>query len=227
MSRQPRTSIGLRNRTARTLVAATVAALAASIAATPARADGDPASDYLLTQNVFVPFNTKFSPTLTQQLAGLTLDGKRKRYPIKVALIATPYDLGAITALWRKPQRYAHFLAQEIAFAYRGRLLIVMPNGFGIYHLGHSTATEKQVLARLSVAQGGNGMAGSAIAAVKQLAAANGVKLVPRRADTPSARNTHDRYVILLIVAGVLLVLVIFMPLRRRKTASTSESHRK
>jgi hypothetical protein len=60
---------------------------------------------------VFVPFDAKIASTLAQQLAGLTLDAKRKRYPIKVALIATPYELGTARALWRKPQQYAHFLA--------------------------------------------------------------------------------------------------------------------
>jgi hypothetical protein len=224
MSDQPRAT---RHRTRRALAAAAVAALAAIVAVTPARADGDPASDYLLSQNVFFPFNSKISSTLQEQLTGLTLDAKQKDYPIKVALIATPYDLGAITALWRKPQPYAKFLAQELAFVYRGRLLIVMPNGFGIYHLGHQTAKEKRVLSRLTVASGGNGMAGSAITAVKQLAAAKGVKVVPRHVGSSSDRNTHDRYVILLIVAGVLLVLVIVMPLRRRKAESPSEANRK
>jgi hypothetical protein len=211
----------------RALAAAALAVVACTLAASPARADGDPASDYLLTQNVFVPFNTKVSSALTQQLAGLTLDAKRKRYPIKVALIATPYDLGAITALWRKPQQYAKFLAQEISFVYRDRLLIVMPNGFGIYHLGHPTAEEKRVISRLSVRPGGNGIAASAITAVKQLAAADGVKLVPRRVAAPSGSDTHDRYLILLIAAVVLLVLVIAMPLRRRRATSPSESNRR
>jgi hypothetical protein len=216
-----------RTRSVRALAAVGLTAVACTIAAPLARADGDPASDYLLTQDVFLPFNTKISSTLAQQLTGLTADAKRKHFPIKVALIAKPYDLGAITALWRKPQPYAKFLAQELAFVYRGRLLIVMPNGFGIYHLAHPTAKEKRVLSRLTVASGGDGMAGSAIVAVKQLAAANGVKLVPRDVAAPSSRDTHDRYVILLIVAGVLLVLVIFMPLRRRKAESPSGADRK
>jgi hypothetical protein len=215
-------------KTLRTLgAAAIVAAVACTVGASPARANGDAASDDLLAQNVFVPFNTKISSTLAQQLAGLTRDAKRKRYPITVALISTPSDLGAVTALWRKPQQYAKFLAQEISYVYRARLLIVMPSGFGIYHLGHPTAKEKRVLSRVSVASGGDGMAASAIAAITQLAAANGVKLVPRRVASPSDRNTHDRYVILLIVAGVLLVLVISTPLLRRKVPSPSEANGK
>ncbi len=94
---------------------------------------------------------------LSQQLAGLTLDAKRKRYPIKVALITTPYDVGTARALWRKPQQHAHFLAQEPSSVYRGRLLIAMPNGFGIDHVRHPAVKEKRVLSRLSGAAGGNG----------------------------------------------------------------------
>ena len=58
-----------------------------------------------LSRNVFVPFDAKIASMLSQQLAGLTLDAKRKRYPTKVALIATSYDVGTARALWRKPQQ--------------------------------------------------------------------------------------------------------------------------
>jgi hypothetical protein len=106
---------------------------------------------------VFVPFDAKIASMLSQQLAGLTLDAKRKRYPTKVALIATSYDVGTARALWRKPQQHAHFLAQELSYVYRGRLLIAMPNGFGIDHVRHPAVKEKRVLSRLSGAAGGNG----------------------------------------------------------------------
>ncbi len=66
-----------------------VVALAGVVTVTPARADGDLASAYALSRNVFVPFDAKIASMLSQQLAGLTLDAKRKRYRIKVALIAT------------------------------------------------------------------------------------------------------------------------------------------
>ena len=41
----------------RLLAAAALAALATAAAAPPARADGDPASDYLLSQDVFLSFS--------------------------------------------------------------------------------------------------------------------------------------------------------------------------
>jgi hypothetical protein len=204
----------VRRHLLRVLVAA---ALTLGVSPAPALADGDPASDYLLSQNVFLPFDAKVPGPVAQELSGLTVDAKSKGYPIRVALIAKRYDLGAVTALWLKPQPYAHFLAQELSFVYRGRLLIVMPNGFGIYHLGHPTTRERRALAGLAVSPGGEGMARSAIAAVKRLAAASGVKVVPREAPPSRSGGTHDRFVILLVVAGVLLLLTIFVPRRRRR----------
>ena len=58
-----------------------------------------------------------------------------------MAIIASPYDLGAVTALWRKPRAYARFLGIELSLAYKQRLLVVMPNGFGFNWPGHSSAS--------------------------------------------------------------------------------------
>ena len=55
-----------------------------------------------------------------------------------MAIIAKPDDLGSVTSLWREPQAYAHFLGLELSLAYKGRLLVVMPNGFGFNWTGHS-----------------------------------------------------------------------------------------
>jgi hypothetical protein len=47
-----------------------------------------------------------------------------------VALIASPLDLRVIPSLYGKPQQYADFLDQEISFAGKQRLLVVMPDGY-------------------------------------------------------------------------------------------------
>jgi len=52
---------------------------------------------------------------------------------------------------FNKPGRYANLLGREIASAFIGPLLIVMPSGFGIYDGGRSTAAESRVLKRLPV----------------------------------------------------------------------------
>ena len=136
----------------------------------PARADGDPASDILLIDNVFLTYSVDVSPAaktaLQQEVAKLNKAGFR----VKVAVIADPADLGAVPSLFGKPQVYAKFLAAEIAFQYTNRLLVVMPNGFGFWRSGKSIVREKKILARLKVKQGGDGLAYSAVTALKALA---------------------------------------------------------
>ena len=52
-------------------------------------------------------------------------------------------------ALWRQPQKYAQFLGQELFYVYKGRLLIAMPNGYGIYQHGKRVTTERKLLDKL------------------------------------------------------------------------------
>ena len=204
----------------RLLTAGVVGLCLAALTATEARANGDPASDFLLSRDVFIPGDVDI--TRVNQLQTLVGDAKTRGFRIKVAVITTRADLGSVTALWRQPQKYAQFLAQELAFVYRGRLLIVMPNGFGIYRLNQATKKEKRVLERLSVAPGGDGMAASAVAAVEHLSAAQGVRVVPRRLTTPSDPSNQDRYIFLFVGAGVLLLMTILMLLRQLRSAPGS-----
>ena len=55
---------------------------------------------------------------------------------MRVALIGTRHDLGAVPVLFGKPQRYADFLGQELVYFWKGPTLVVMPNGYGIYQNG-------------------------------------------------------------------------------------------
>ena len=126
-----------------------VAALVFAVcAAGTARADGDPASDLLVLRNIFVPYEAPSSASvtaLTKQVQAAYDAG----YRVKVAVIATNIDLGAIPSLFGKPTAYAKFLGQELAGYYIGPLLIVMPAGYGIYDGGRSTQAENGVLGRL------------------------------------------------------------------------------
>ena len=115
-----------------------------------ARADGDPASDYLVRVDVSLPSpgpSARASAQLLAQVEAVYAAG----YRIKVAVIATAYDLGSISSLLGHPTAYAHFLGIELSSIYVGPLLIVMPAGFGIYDRGGSTAAEKRVLAGIRV----------------------------------------------------------------------------
>jgi hypothetical protein len=144
----------------------------AAIAAGAALADGDPASDILPTQSVYFPISTA-SPdaqsALTSAVNAVYADGNR----VKVAVIAAVEDLGAVPSLMNKPDEYARFLGQELQGFYIGPLLIVMPNGWGIYDGGRSVSAENDVLGGLGVnGSSVDNLVRSAATAVQRLEAA-------------------------------------------------------
>ena len=148
--------------------------LAGTLAAAGALADGDPASDVLLGQNVYYPYSPPVSADLQKTLNAETIAASRAHFPIKVALIPSPQDLGAIPTLFGKPQQYASFLDQEISFLNtKPLLLVVMPNGYGVQHLGPvaTTAVESFIKPR---SRQSDDLARAAIVAIPKLAAAAG-----------------------------------------------------
>ena len=164
----------------------TGAALAALLAAVPAaRADGDPGSDVLVYQNLFVTAYANMPIQQEVELGNLLTAAGKAGFPVRVAVISQPSDLGAVTALWDKPDAYARFLGVELSLAYKQRLLIVMPNGFGFYWTGHPAAAAYQVLNKLRVGTGGSGLGTAAESAVLALASASGIHLTAPPAAAP------------------------------------------
>src|ERR1700742_343642 len=100
--------------------------------AAPALADGDPASDVLAEQNVFIPADGSIPARDQAQLEAIVRASQRSGYPVRVAMIASRRALGSITHLWRAPAAYAGFLGRELPLVYHGALLVVMPNGYGV-----------------------------------------------------------------------------------------------
>jgi hypothetical protein len=98
----------------------------------PAHADGDPASDTLLLQDVFLPYAPGVPDALGKTVTDLLKTTRKAGFPLKVAIIAKPQDLGAVPQYFDKPQAYAPFLQSEIAFNSKKPLLIVMPSGYGL-----------------------------------------------------------------------------------------------
>jgi hypothetical protein len=181
-----------------------VLALAAA-AAQVARADGDPASDYLLGQKVFLPYDAKFPPKQAAEFSGLVGAANKAGFKIRVAVIWSNYDMGSVTALWRKPHTYAKFLGLELGFVYKQRLLVVMPNGLGFNWPKHPTQAEYALLRKIPTGSSPTQLLAAATTAVTRLAAAGGVQVAaPAHVTTPAQRNTHDREIILAVVLGVL-----------------------
>jgi len=98
-----------------------------------AQADGDPASDVLVFKAYFLPYAPRTPVDAEQQLNAATAAADRAGYPIRVAVISGPADLGIVPQYDGKPTDYAPFLGQELKFAYKGGLLIVMDDGYGLY----------------------------------------------------------------------------------------------
>jgi hypothetical protein len=172
-------------------LAAAVAIVALRVPA--AGADGDPASDMLLGQSVFFPWQAPSRPArlaLEQSVDDVYAHGNR----IKVALIYDETDLGSIPSLFGHPGDYAQFLGIELGHWYVGPLLVVMPAGFGIYDGGRSTAVEAAILRALHVdATSPDGLAQSATAAVQRLAAASALDSADIRAPLVTAYPASAR----------------------------------
>jgi hypothetical protein len=182
-----------------------VALVVAAGAAQSARADGDPASDYLLGAKVFLPYDAKFPAQQSAQLTALVAAANKAGFKIRVAVIWSNYDMGSVTSLWRKPRTYAKFLGLELGFVYKQRLLIVMPNGFGFNWTKHASDSEYALLSKIRIPPGATGLLAAATTAVTKLAAAAGVDVAaPAHVTTPAQRNTHDREIILVAVLGAL-----------------------
>jgi hypothetical protein len=196
--------------------------------ASSARADGDPASDVLTGQELFLPQDAATPQSQQVQLAGLLQNAARRGYPIRVALIASPSDLGSITELWRQPQNYAEFLGQELSLVYRGPLVVVMPDGLGFYNLPRSLATDPSIVAGADPARG---VGAAALRVVQNLAAAAGRPLALPSAKTSSAGAGGSSVIPWVAFAvGALLILAAWTaslrarPLGRFGSGSASDS---
>jgi hypothetical protein len=176
--------------------------------------DGDPASDSLITLDAFVPVDGGIPAGDGRQLVRLLEDAKAKGFHVKVALIPKQDDLGAVTILWKQPQRYATFLGQELFYVFKGKLLIVMPNGYGIYEHGRPIAADRKLLDSLPVPKSASDVAAAATVAVQRLALREEIVLT-RSAPPAKSFNNRDRLVIALAAVAAVALGVLVVSIRR------------
>jgi hypothetical protein len=215
---------GNMSRACTSILAAALAAAAIAWITTPAAwADGDPASDYLLVQNAFLPFDAKIPPAKANQLTQLLANAAKAGFRIRVAVIKTRYDLGSVTVLYNKPHKYAEFLGSEIYFVYRDRLLVVMPNGYG-YSKGGKPLPSGPLAGLSAPGQDATELVSSAITAVQRLAAASGVKLsIPRASGGHSTTSDRIKIIAIALTVGALAgswVLIHRLRASRRRQAA-------
>ncbi len=195
------------------VVASTVIlALAAGTFAATARADGDPASDVLATQPLFLPQDAGIPLAQQNQLTALLGAAASSGYQLRVAIIASSTDLGSVTELWRQPQTYARFLGQELSLVYRGPLLVIMPNGFGLESLNPAAP------AGLKIPAGGAGLGTVALTAIQHLADASGhsVPIPPATASTSASGGVGTIPLIALFIGAALIAVAWTASLRAR-----------
>jgi MYXO-CTERM domain-containing protein len=208
----------------------TLAVLAAAlIVPGVARGNGDPASDVLSYTDVFFvsgsadPATANLPDDRAKQLTKVVKDAKGSGFPIKVAVIGAPADLGLVPQFWQQPQRYADFLGQELVsfYGYRNRLLVVMPNGYGIYLKGGSSNTDKRILADLPAPASRPDLLSATSVAVLRLAAEDGIQLTlsPLADPTESSRNRALIWIGAGALALLALVALVFGRRRLRKDA--------
>ncbi|HLY48250.1 MAG TPA: hypothetical protein VKR21_03560 [Solirubrobacteraceae bacterium] len=198
------------------IAAAAILALLAIVLLCPnALADADPASDVLLGENVFYPYDPPVSRTLQAALNAETTAAHRAHFPIKVALIAQPFDLGAIPTFFGKPKQYAVFLDQEINFGSKVPLLVVMPSGYGTAGL---PAAAKSVIASLPRPRGpsGNALAEAAVSAVRKITSAVVHPLAAGAARPSSQRGGNGTSLSLTILMAVCVTVAATIVALRR-----------
>jgi hypothetical protein len=191
-----------------------------------ALADGDPASDVLIGQSAFLPWDAGATPAQQARLGAILGAAARDGYPIRVAVIASQSDLGSVTALWRQPELYARFLDQELSLAYKGPVLIVMPNGVGLASAAPLSAAERAAASGKAASIARPQLTAVAESAAEKLAAAAGHPLpaaVLTSAAEPSAAgasSTGTTAYLVLAVGAVLIAIAWAASLRARPPRS-------
>jgi len=204
-------------RPRRRLVVALAAAASLAVPVAP-RADGDPASDVIISQNVFFSY-TKLPASSKETLGRVVAEANRGGYTVRVALIGNRFDLGSVPVFWQKPQQYAKFLSQELLgpAPYTNRVLTVMPNGFGLSRTGKDLPSDRRALDAVPSAQTrGEDIAAAGVRAVRQLAVLHGVK-VDVNAPSKSGGAKNDRLVIGGAALAVVTLAAVLAVLRSRR----------
>jgi hypothetical protein len=205
-----------------------IALLLGLVAAPLAHADGDPASDWLIGQSTFVPPDAGVSKADQQGLVAMLSSAKAQGYLLRVAVIASAYDMGSVTVLDNHPHLYAPFLSQELRFVYKGRILVVMPSGFAIARDGKRDPAEQRVLAKLPPPKPFQGapLARATENAVRKLASHAGIVIAaPPPPSGGATSNSHDR-ILIVIGAAVLVLIAAGVSFWRRRARSARDPSR-
>ncbi len=189
-----------------------------------ARADGDPASDFLLSQSTFLsPFDGHVSSGAASGVVGMLMQAQKHGFALKVAVVVTPYDLGSVPILFGKPKTYAKFLGEEDFYYWKAELLVVMPDGYGIYRAAGVPPADLRLVDALRSPATSNGTALvlDAQRVVRSLAARHGITLALGSGGSTSSGDAWvERGEIAAVAVVVVLAGVGLRFARRRRGAA-------
>jgi hypothetical protein len=189
----------------------------------PALADGDPASDVLLLQDVYLPYPPGIPKPLATTITNLVKTTRKAGFPLKVAIVAQAQDMGAVPQYFGKPQSYAPFLESEIAFNTKKPLLVVMPAGFGAAGLPSGSETGLQGVVPPKSADGTE-LARASVKAIVSLAKAAGHPVAEPKLAAAAAGGGGGGGTSPALVFGVPVALLalggLLVALRRRQDAA-------
>jgi hypothetical protein len=194
--------------------------LAATLHSAVALADGDPASDILPLNDVFYPYFPPVSRTLRNALNEEVATARRAGFPIKIALIASPQDLGAVPILFGRPREYAKFLDLEISPSGGPKqpLIVVMPAGFGAQGLSARAANAATSLTR-PPGRNVDDLARAAVLALPTLTAVDGHAI--KRISVPSGGTSGDHLSVWIrVLAGLAAISTATVVLRGRRNVA-------
>jgi hypothetical protein len=194
--------------------------LCATASPPSARANGDPASDVLLVQDVFYPFKPSVSPALEAATNKTVRAAGAAGVHLKVAIIGSAQELGLVPELFGHPQTYARFLDREISFNQPQQLLVVMPAGFGVIPTSLAGA-----LARVPIDKqhSSDGLTRSALLAVVALARYEGHPIAAPSIPQSRPRSSTPALLVFGLPTAVLMLVGVGLALRGRARARRSE----
>jgi hypothetical protein len=190
------------------LVVTALATALAGGAAGIARAHGDPASEVLLSDNVFLSYESPYGSSEGRALEALTAEAKRQGFPVKVAVITQRSDLGPDDHLYGRAEPYALHLAMDLTSSYVGTLVVAMngrPGGFAVQGPGAKPAA-RRALARMKLPRTpltAAELAKLAAVAAQRVAAASGHHLAVPKETTTKKSSPHLLEIFLIAALGL------------------------
>lgn len=210
---------------ARATLSAVLAAAMLATTPAPGWADADPPSDVLLTQDVYLPYEPAVAKPLAAALQATVARAKQAKYPLKVAVVATTADLGAVPNLFNRPAAYAPFLARELPSS-MAPTLVAMPAGLAVANATRPAAAAAAGV-RVDASKESDGLVRALIEAIPKMATASGRPVAPTRLPPESDGNGGGR-VSPVIVFGAPVALValaaLAVGLRRRGRGDGAET---